>query len=179
MRSLPSGGGGSRSRGETRNDSAGRRGGGSNGSSRPGGDDDMDGVPYASGEALPPAPSASSGHLPRHEQLFGPGPRTLTGALDRARLQAVAWRTQGRRAAWLRLCWRGWLQQVYAARMQWAAEAAKAEANAARVAEMDELHAANARIATLAFMQATAPAPSARLRARPRARPRALHCSPR
>ena len=74
--------------------------------------------------------------------------------LARARELALRWRDSARSEQLLRCCWSAFVELLWQGRMRRFRDAAHAEAEAARAAEIEELHAANARIATLAFAQA-------------------------
>ena len=75
-------------------------------------------------------------------------------ALGKVRAQALAWRTSSINSSLLYRCWSALVAERWAGRMRRYQEAANEKATAARAAEIAELHAANARIATLAFAQA-------------------------
>ena len=120
-------------------------------------------VPFArtstSGGPLPPLPVGDSS---RSED----GMSSVHAALGRVRLQAATWRSAARDAELVRRCWGALVDLHWRGRMRQYHEAAHAEATAARSAEIAELHAANVRIAQLAFAQAgkTADEASAELR---------------
>ena len=120
-------------------------------------------VPFArtttGGGPLPPLPLGDSS---RSED----GMSSLHAALGRVRLQAAIWRSAARDAELVRRCWGALVNLTWRGRMRQYHEAAHAEATAARSAEIAELHAANVRIAQLAFAQAgkTADEASAELR---------------
>ena len=75
-------------------------------------------------------------------------------ALAKVRNQAVLWKWREMEVDLIRRCWSAFVDLMWRARMRQYHEAAHAEATAARENEINELHAANARIAQLAFAQA-------------------------
>ena len=105
-------------------------------------------VPHAPGASLPPKPAMC------REATSSDSGAAAVDAADRARQTAVAWRVRARELLMMARCWRALCDAMWRGRMrQWEAEADE-RASAARAAEIAEAHAANARLAKLAFAQA-------------------------
>jgi hypothetical protein len=99
----------------------------------------------------PPPPLSNGGGLAAAASSSSAG---CPSGLVRARELAVHWRASARSKQLLRCCWGTFVGLLWQGRMRRLRDTAHVEASAARAAEIEELHAANARIATLAFAQA-------------------------
>ena len=125
-------------------------------------------VPYAPAGTLPPFPQGESSDAmdeplrPRPAGVLEQGASTsselvLSAALSRTWETAVRWRAAARLDSIKRVAFSALVDLMWARRLARTREAAEAAAMEARSAEINELHAANARIAKLAFAQAGRP----------------------